>query len=270
MTYANPAGDACVVCESPVAVKKWGYCWAHYMRWRKSGDPHGSGKRRRGAPLVHGVYGSYVAGCRCDECTDAMRSYRRERAAAIQRGDVDIAHGSASSYCSGCRCRRCRLAMNAAAKKKRDAKYERFRQGLLRVEHGVFRTYSEFGCRCETCSVAFRVEIRQYDGRRCRPRRQRKPRTINRSRRTVRLSDIETEARNHAFREREVADAVANADEELRELIAEQSKEARSSFQSARGASSLDAQVFEDGGSRYDFIGSEWDDPTFDAVLADA
>lgn len=65
----------CSLCPNPVAVKKHHWCWAHYLRWRRTGDPTGSGKRRRGAPIVHGTWAGYVANCRCLLCRRAQREY---------------------------------------------------------------------------------------------------------------------------------------------------------------------------------------------------
>lgn len=260
MTLAD-TGATCSLCPAPLAVKKHGWCWAHYLRWRKSGDPSGSGKRLRGAPIVHGVYAGYVAGCRCDKCRSAQRAYAAQRRARFERGDLELRHGLWSTYCVGCRCNPCRRAASERAYCKREERYDRLRRGLVRVEHGVFRTYSEFGCRCSECSSAFRVVIRQYDGQ-CRPRKSRK---ISRRRTVPRLTAIEIEARNHAFRQEQLAAAVADADAELAELIASQQKDR---FYREQGfIISLDARAQHgDGTERYDYIGDEWDDPTFDAV----
>lgn len=49
----------------------------------RNGIPAGLPGRPRGGPRVHGRYGSYTAGCRCDACREAMSlycaKYRAER-----------------------------------------------------------------------------------------------------------------------------------------------------------------------------------------------
>lgn len=54
-------------------------CRYHYMAdWQK----------RTEAPLVHGLYSSYISrGCRCSECREARTQYERDRRAR-ERGEA--------------------------------------------------------------------------------------------------------------------------------------------------------------------------------------
>lgn len=75
MTF-DPKGATCTLCPRPLAVKKHGWCWSHYLRARRNGgNPDGSGKRLRGDPIVHGTWVAYGTGCRCLDCRHAARVY---------------------------------------------------------------------------------------------------------------------------------------------------------------------------------------------------
>lgn len=122
MSY-DPKGATCSLCESLVAVKKHGWCWGHYLRFKRHGHPEGGKKMRRpGAPIEHGVYAGYIGGCRCPMCNGAQSRYHAERSARFARGELRLQHGIWSTYCTGCRCLLCRNASRNRAEH-----YRRFR-----------------------------------------------------------------------------------------------------------------------------------------------
>lgn len=257
----------CSLCARPVAVLAQGWCWAHYQRARRNGgDPHGSGKRLAGAPLLHGRYASYVAGCRCGLCTSAMRGYHKQRTARVQMGCLGkLVHGTQSTYTAGCRCDACRIGFIKAKRQLRTRAQMRLQQGWVEIVHDAWG-YRYWGCRCDDCTEAHREDRRERDraarlARGIRPRRAAAPRP-RRIGRATKLAACSVDEQNRAFRDRELAAAIAAADGELAELIAAQ---ARDHFQRESFTFSLDAPDWL-GRDRHDLIGDEWADPTFDFV----
>ena len=57
----------------------------------------------------HGTPSRYAGGCRCADCTEAVRIYRSNyRAAKIADGFAGMTHGVIGTYMTGCRCDECR------------------------------------------------------------------------------------------------------------------------------------------------------------------
>lgn len=223
------------------------------------------GTRKRAISLEdrpHGVTGTYVAGCRCHECKTAIRVYRKERAAAIQAGTVEVAHGTVSSYNAGCHCRACCQAATAVKAARRVRWRAEFAAGQREIEHGTATAYREYGCRCSACSAANtadccdRKRVARFANRQCRE-----------------LIDV----RNAQWREEQLARAQASADAEMAELIADQLADLDTPDRAPSWMVYLDAPIPHDDGEsdRYEWFGGgqprhliEWDDPTLDAVLA--
>ena len=121
----------------------------------------------------HGTLARYTAGCRCEDCTAKVTTWRslgspvrlppswvaieqQAHAAVDREGRV---HGTPSAYSNGCRCEQCRQAW---------ADYQRKRRQSMRQEptgdrehvhregpvHGTPSAYSN-GCRCEQCRQAW-------------------------------------------------------------------------------------------------------------------
>lgn len=59
----------------------------------------------------HGTWRSYGLGCRCDECTQAGREYKRRSDAKRKARQGEAPHGTRGGYCNwGCRCEPCKKA----------------------------------------------------------------------------------------------------------------------------------------------------------------
>ena len=77
--------------------------------------------------VKHGVRSRYVAGCRCEECRQAERTYQRKRREErASTPDDQKPHGTARCYVHfGCRCAPCtdaaRAAVYANQRKRRSA-----------------------------------------------------------------------------------------------------------------------------------------------------
>jgi hypothetical protein len=76
----------------------------------------------------HGTIGGYVDWfCRCEECRDAARDYRRKRLRKIQRrirdGDDPTPHGTINGYVNyRCRCADCVQANSVYRAERKRAK----------------------------------------------------------------------------------------------------------------------------------------------------
>lgn len=103
--------------------------------------------------LEHGKHSTYTnKGCRCEECKEAAREYRRSKAGLPKkrgRKPKPIEHGTSSGYFNGkCRCDECKTAaMSYLASR---------RVGLPEGDerHGTSNGYTNFGCRCDECKTA--------------------------------------------------------------------------------------------------------------------
>ncbi|MFE7954442.1 hypothetical protein [Streptomyces sp. NPDC057413] len=69
------------------------------------------------------------------------------------RPTVDHGHGDHRTYIKGCRCTRCREAMRVRAVEKRAA-WRSAPSAADRAGHGKLSTYKNYGCRCEPCKAA--------------------------------------------------------------------------------------------------------------------
>jgi hypothetical protein len=105
------------------------------------------------APWHGKLTGYYDHRCRCDACKEEARAYRQSR----QKGSYDGSeawHGTHGGYNErGCRCERCSEAES------------QYRQGLkARPQdgsepwHGTYSGYHNQGCRCDLCKQAERDE----------------------------------------------------------------------------------------------------------------
>ncbi|KMS79065.1 hypothetical protein ACH49_13470 [Streptomyces leeuwenhoekii] len=74
-------------------------------------------------------------------------------------------HGDYRTYLKGCRCDACREAMRVY-KVERRAEWRRDPSAADRVGHGKRTTYSEYGCRCAPCTAANTEGTRQQRARR--------------------------------------------------------------------------------------------------------
>lgn len=72
--------------------------------------------------MTCGRYGSYVRGCRCDECTRAARDYHAAWMLRQERPPPGSArHGRYSTYVNyRCRCLECRMAAVDYRRKRRE------------------------------------------------------------------------------------------------------------------------------------------------------
>lgn len=84
-TLGGPARGLNAVCSVEGCtrpVRRWGYCDAHAQRWRNHGDVRADVSlrvtRARGT-VPHGTRTRYNGGCRCEECSQAMRDYQNAR-----------------------------------------------------------------------------------------------------------------------------------------------------------------------------------------------
>lgn len=127
------------------------------------------------------------------------------------------------------------------------------------TNHGTATGY-RYGCRCDPCKEAKRVEnAHGYSIRGWNPTPQERARLARRARRAYReRADRQDQAL--ANRRALYEQAAADAEGELADLIAEQRADDRQWF--VRSIS-LDASAWE-------FRHAEWDDPTGDAALAAA
>lgn len=71
-------------------------------------------------------------------------------------------HGTDSCYVKGCRKDECRRAHNEAHTRMRRARYAEFAAGEVSPPHGRRSTYLNYGCRCDECTEANRVYVRQH------------------------------------------------------------------------------------------------------------
>lgn len=69
------------------------------------------------------------------------------------RPRVDHGHGDHRTYIKGCRCADCREAMRVRAAEKRAA-WRSDPAAAARAGHGKLSTYKNYGCRCEPCTAA--------------------------------------------------------------------------------------------------------------------
>lgn len=76
-------------------------------------------------------------------------------AAAVQE------HGKLRGYNRGCRCDECRDAVTTYRRKLRKQAKERAASGRAKFKHG-YSGYRDWGCRCETCQAAHAAKNAQY------------------------------------------------------------------------------------------------------------
>jgi hypothetical protein len=108
----------------------------------------------------HGTRHAYNQGCRCQACTAANTTYKRQWKARHDGVPPDVTHGIPSTYINyDCRCRPCTDAQNA-----------RVRQWYADNAGMPIRTHGPSGyrrgCRCEPCRTANRVYKRAWQQRR--------------------------------------------------------------------------------------------------------
>jgi hypothetical protein len=118
-------------------------------------------RRETGGRLIHprarhGTLGGYDHyGCRCGECSEAERAWRR----AHRAGEP---HGTPGRYQAGCRCEPCRRAESQYVGRLRAThSAERIRgvDGSLIhpcAPHGTAHGYNYYACRCSLCAMAMR------------------------------------------------------------------------------------------------------------------
>jgi hypothetical protein len=80
------------------------------------------------------------------------------------RPPVDHGHGDHRTYLKGCRCDNCREAMRINAAEKR-AHYRGDQDRADRAGHGKYTTYRNYGCRCAPCKAANTEETRMRRAR---------------------------------------------------------------------------------------------------------
>jgi hypothetical protein len=69
-------------CARPARARGW--CPGHYARWWRTGTAGAAWLRPRHG-RSHGVRATYVAGCRCTECSAAASEYERARRARLRK-----------------------------------------------------------------------------------------------------------------------------------------------------------------------------------------
>lgn len=106
---------------------------------------------------THGTTG-YQAGCRCEVCKEARRSYMAEYRAR-KLASSDFTHGIVSGYQAGCRCEECR-----AAQRKYMTEYKAKKAATDSYRHGTNSGYVD-GCRCGLCKAAQRAYMAEYKER---------------------------------------------------------------------------------------------------------
>lgn len=104
----------------------------------------------------HGLAKSWVEGCRCDICAEAVREYRRgylERTRReAQMGLRQIPHGTKNGYTTyACRCDACTRASTEAMRAIRSRRPRSPRAPRRTPEHGTTTMYTAYKCRCDAC-----------------------------------------------------------------------------------------------------------------------
>ncbi len=95
--------------------------------------------------------------------TKTVYRWRKRRGLLSQWTLPSKTHGLASTYSAGCRCAECR---RAHTRYQASLRAKRLSSGRVLGEHGKSSTYSNWGCRCERCRLAWRAEMRrQYEAR---------------------------------------------------------------------------------------------------------
>lgn len=118
----------------------------------------------------HGTRSRFNLGCRCDPCRIADREYKRAWAAArkgkepesweeyIARISEGREHGASSYSKRGCRCDTCREANRVRGVTWR----QKVRGGPIPDHvHGTYGGYTNWGCRCVSCSLIARITMRK-------------------------------------------------------------------------------------------------------------